>query len=201
LRSTIFINGSLPFNLADLLYVVAHEGHPGHIAESLLKEIHLVEQRGYLDHQMRFMLSPSFVVSEGLGLHAQDIVFPGNQAQAWLTENILAAEGVRPDGSSFARIHGARNVLWGAWGNAAFLVAEGRPDAEVAEYLSRWALLGESERGPAMGVLKAPGMSLYVLGYYHGWRVLRSWLDASDRQRRVARLLTEQLLPADLQPS
>ncbi|MFC7330936.1 hypothetical protein [Marinactinospora rubrisoli] len=198
-RSTIFINGGLPFNLADLLYVVAHEGHPGHIAESVLKEIHLLDAQGRTDHWVRFMLSPSFVLSEGLGLHAQSLVFPGDQAQAWLADNVLAERGVRPDGSDFAAVHEARNALWGAWANAAHLVAEGRPEAEIAAYLARWALLDETETGAALASIGAPGMSLYVFGYHHGWRLLESWLDSTDRAHRVRRLLTEQLLPADLQ--
>ncbi|RCV47918.1 hypothetical protein DEF23_25925 [Marinitenerispora sediminis] len=197
-RSTIFVNGGLPFNLADLLYVVAHEGHPGHIAESLLKEIHLLDGQGRTDHWVRFMLSPSFVLSEGLGLHAQGILFPGDEAQSWLARNVLAEQGVRPDGSDFAEIHAARNALWGVWANAALLAARGRPEREVAGYLSRWGLLDEAEVGAALTSVGAPGMSLYVFGYYHGWRLLGPWLDAPDRSARVRRLLTEQLLPADL---
>ncbi|MFC4562220.1 hypothetical protein ACFO4E_10170 [Nocardiopsis mangrovi] len=199
LRSTIFVNGALPFNLADLLYVVAHEGHPGHIAESLLKERHLIDGQGRTDQWVRFMVAPSFVLSEGLGLHAQEVVFPGDQAQAWLTDNVFGEYGIAPDGSDFAEIHRARNALWGVWANAALLAAEGRPEAEVAAYLARWALLGETGTGAAMAAVATPAMSLYIFGYYHGWRILRSWLDHPDRHRRVRRLLTEQLLPADLE--
>ncbi len=199
LRSAIYINSSLPFNLADLLYVVAHEGHPGHIAESLLKEIHLINEQGRLDQQVRFMLSPSFVISEGLGLHAQSIIFPDDDAQAWLTANILNEQGIQPDGSDFAAIHHAKNLLWGVWANTAFLAAEGRPEREIAHYLSRWALFNEAEIGPALRSLAAPGMDLYVLGYYHGWRLVASWLTRPDRHNRIRRLLTEQLHPHDLE--
>ncbi|MBA9005752.1 hypothetical protein [Thermomonospora cellulosilytica] len=198
LRSTIFINADLPFNLADLLYVVAHEGHPGHIAESMLKELTLVQRQGRLDQQVRFMLGPSFVLSEGLGLHAQDLLFPGDEAQAWLTDNVLADHGMPPDGSDFAAIHRARNALLGVWADAALLADEGRPDHEITGYLSRWALLSDDEARMALGTLRAPGGTLYTLGYYHGWRLLNAWLDSPDRTTRVRRLLTEQLLPADV---
>ncbi|MEV8342674.1 hypothetical protein [Streptomyces niveus] len=33
----------------------------------------------------------------------------------------------------------------------------------------------------------------------HGWRLLTTWLATPDRPQRVRRLLTEQLLPADLE--
>ncbi|TYC19056.1 hypothetical protein FXF52_38730 [Micromonospora sp. MP36] len=199
-RSTIHINQDLPFNLADLLYVVAHEGHPGHIAESLLKEQRVVEEQGHLDQQVRFLLSPSFVLSEGLGLHAQEIIFPGDEAQAWLTDNVLGEFDIPADGSDFAAIHRVQNVLFGAWANTAYLAAESRPDDELAAYLSRWALLSGEEAAAALAALRATGMALYVLAYFHGWQLLDTWLTAPDRRPRVRRLLTEQLLPADLQP-
>ncbi|GLV77090.1 hypothetical protein ACH4VS_27990 [Streptomyces hygroscopicus] len=199
LKSTIHINTDIPFNLADLLYLVAHEGHPGHIAEAMLKESHLVDRQGRLDQQVRFMLSPSFALGEGLGLHAESILFPDDQAQAWLTDNVLTGEDIPPDGSDFATVHDVKNVLWGVWGNAALLAAAGRPDSELAAYLTRWALYDEAEVAAALNSVRAPGMGVYVLGYYHGWRILRSWLDAPDRHQRVRRLLTEQLLPADLE--
>ncbi|MFE4613146.1 hypothetical protein ACFRK5_33125 [Streptomyces niveus] len=198
-RSTIHINRDLPFNLADLLYVVAHEGHPGHIAESLLKERLLVAEQGRTDQQVRFMLAPSFVISEGLGLHAQEIAFPGDEAQAWLTDHVLREHGMPPDGSDFAAIHRVQNALFGVWANAAFLAAEGRTDTELTHYLSRWALLSETDAAAAVGSLRATGMALYVLAYFHGWRLLTTWLATPDRPQRVRRLLTEQLLPADLE--
>ncbi|TDC25364.1 hypothetical protein E1265_07280 [Streptomyces sp. 8K308] len=198
LRSTIHVNESLPFNLADLLYVVAHEGHPGHIAESMLKELHLVEGRGWKDQWVRFMLSPAFVVSEGIGLHAQGVVFPGDEAQRWLADRVFPAFGIAPDGGDLAAVHHARNLLWGAWANAALLAADGRPRAEVAGYLARWALLDEAGVAAALTSIGAPGMGLYVLGYHHGHRLVGEFLARGDRHAAVRRLLTEQLLPADL---
>jgi hypothetical protein len=190
-RGTLYLNDAQPFNGADLLYVVAHEGFPGHIAESLLKDVHLADRP---EHRIRFMISPSFVVSEGLGLHAQQIAFPADEAQRWLADEL----GIVTDGSDLAAIHDARTVLWGAWANAALLAAGSRPDAEIVDYLTRWALLTEAEAAWALGAVRSPGMRTYLLGYFHGWRLLHTWLDHPDRAARVRRLLTEPLLPADL---
>ncbi|MFC4119294.1 hypothetical protein [Nonomuraea zeae] len=190
LRSTIHINKAIPFNLADLLYLVAHEGHPGHIAESMLKELRLGVRQ-----QVRFLPSPSFGLSEGLGLLAEELVFPGDEAQVWLNEHVFPEAGLRPGGSDPAAIHHARNVLWGVWGNAALLAAEGRPEAELAAYLTRWALYGEGEVAPALGLLRPSPMLPYIFGYFHGWELVRSWATGPDRVRR---LLTEQPLPSDL---
>ncbi|WP_043638214.1 hypothetical protein [Nonomuraea candida] len=190
LRSTIHINKEIPFNLADLLYLVTHEGHPGHIAESMLKELRLGPEQG-----VRFMVSPSFVLSEGLGLLAEELVFPGDEAQEWLNANVFPELGIRPDGSDFAAVHRARNVLWGVWGNAAFLADEGRGEAELGAYLRRWALYDDGEVAAVLGLLAPSPMSPYIFGYFHGWELVRRWVTGPDRARR---LLTEQLLPADV---
>ncbi|WP_183091271.1 hypothetical protein [Streptomyces radicis] len=107
-RSTLFVNGGLPFDLADPLSVVAHEGHPGHIAESLLKEHHP-------DCGRRFPLSPPFVLSAGMGPRAREVVLPGDEAREWLERHVLGPFGIAPDGADLPAIHGARNALPGAW--------------------------------------------------------------------------------------
>ncbi|HEX4816072.1 MAG TPA: hypothetical protein VFV66_25285 [Nonomuraea sp.] len=194
-RSTIHINRAVPFNLADLLYVVAHEGHPGHIAEWLLREIHLADRE---DERVRFMLSPPFVLSEGLGLVAEEVLFPGDEAQEWLNRHIFPEVRINPGQGDFAAIHHAKTVLWGVWGNVALLAAEGRPAAELAAYLARWSLYTEREVEQALGALKPSPMSPYVFGYFHGWELVRPW--AAFDPSWIRRLLTEQLLPADLTP-
>ncbi|RIQ34104.1 hypothetical protein DY240_04070 [Jiangella rhizosphaerae] len=192
-RGTLYLAAGQPFNGADLLYVVAHETFPGHIAESMLT---YGDTAAEPERAVRPLLSPAFVVSEGIGLHAQEIAFPGDEAQRWLAHHVL-------DGAvagELAAIHEARTALWGAWGNAALLAAEGRPDDEVAGYLTRWALLTEAETAWAVAYLRSPGAGVYVQGYFQGWKLVRGWLDADadGRRARFARLLTEPLFPAEL---
>jgi hypothetical protein len=182
LKSTVLLGGARPFVLADLLYVVAHEGHPGHIAEQVLKEIHLGDR---VEQRVRFAPAPPYVLSEGLALHAQEVLFPGDEAQAWLTDHVLAPRGIRPDGSDFAAIHRARNALFGVRHNATLMRADGRPDAEVVAYLARWGLVEDPD---------PRALSPYLSAYYHGWRLLDGRLDHG----LVRRLLTEHVLPADL---
>ncbi|HEY8527831.1 MAG TPA: hypothetical protein VIL48_22905 [Acidimicrobiales bacterium] len=208
-RSTIYVNRDVPLNAADLLYVVAHEGHPGHIAESVLKELHLAGGRSGAEPggpapavhetQARFLVSPQFVISEGLGLAAEALAFPGDEAQAWLADNVLGELGLPPDDSDLAAVHEARNVLYGAWANAVLLLGDGAPTDEVRAYLARWALLRDDELallGPDLDLFRAPYAEPYVLAYYHGWRIVQRLLAAGDRRTAARRLLTEQVLPA-----
>lgn len=79
LRSCVLVNADRPFNLAELLYVCYHEGYPGHLAEIVLKERHLANEKGYAEELVSFLPTPRFVVSEGLALWAREVAFPGGE--------------------------------------------------------------------------------------------------------------------------
>ncbi|BAD57153.1 hypothetical protein [Nocardia farcinica] len=195
-RSALLVNRDLPFVLADLLAVVAHEGHPGHIAEQVCKEHTLVRERGWAEAGIKFLISPQFALGEGLGQCGADLVFPGDEAQRWLTDHVLGEAGIPADGSDFAAVHSVTNVLWGVWANAALRADEGASDDSLLDYLARWTLLDRTELAPALPLLRGPNP--YVFGYYHGWRRVRAWLDQPDRAARLRRLLTEPLHPDQL---
>ncbi|WP_376846049.1 hypothetical protein [Camelliibacillus cellulosilyticus] len=196
LQSTLFVNVSKPFNLADLLYVATHECYPGHIAESVYKDVYLVQEKGYTEQQVQFMLSPQFVIMEGLGLVAEELVFPEDEAQEWLTDHVFKPLHLQTDSSRIAAIHHAKNALWGVWANAALMVDEGGTDEEVREYLAKWALLEGQELESALAIAKG---GPYIFCYYYGWKMVRDWLQLPKRNdERVRRILTEQLLPADM---
>ncbi|MCM6774610.1 DUF885 domain-containing protein [Nocardia sp. CDC159] len=189
---TVYVDPNLPFNLADLFYVVAHESIPGHICEFMLKQLH---QGHRPDIQVRFMPSPAYVVSEGIGLHAPQLLFPGDEAQRWLLDNI---EELQPDPSNYAKIQHARNILWGAYCNAALLLADATPWPKVRDYLADTALITDDESTFMHPFLTTPFTESYIFTYYHGWRLLRPHL---QNPTFLHRALTEQLAVSSLQSS
>ncbi|MBF6328767.1 hypothetical protein [Nocardia transvalensis] len=188
-NGTVFVDPQLPFNLADLCYVVTHEAFPGHICEFMMKQDRLADRP---DIQVRVMPSPAFVVSEGIGLHAEHLIFPGDQAQRWLVDTV---DELQPDSSDYAAIHHAENMLFGAYCNAAFLVADGAPWPHVRDYLGRTALLPDLELAFLEGFFDDPFLRPYIFAYYHGWRLLQP--RASDRTF-MRKVLTEQIAVSSL---
>ena len=198
LRSRVEVNADWAFNLADLLYVACHEGYPGHLAEFVLKERHLAEGKGYLEELVTFTPTPSLVVSEGLALWAREVAFPGEEGQAWLEENVYPEVGIEPDGSDLAKIHEAKDLLWGAQCNAALMLGEGRPPEEAARYLERWALLDEEEARRSIPPMRRPFAEAYIFCYHHGRKLLEPGMRGPDPRGFARRVLTEQVLPSDL---
>lgn len=198
LRSRVLVSTDRPFNLAELLYVACHEGYPGHLAEIVLKERHLAEEKGYAEELASFLPMPRFVVSEGLALWAREAVFPGDEEQAWLEEHAYPEAGIEPGGGELPKILAAKDALWGARCNAALMLDEGRSQEEAARYLARWALLDEEEARRAVPSLRRPFAEAYVFCYHHGRKLLESGMRGPDPGGFVRKLLTEQVLPSDL---
>ncbi|MGW0247247.1 hypothetical protein ACWDYH_11475 [Nocardia goodfellowii] len=183
-EGTVYVDPNLPFNLADLCYVVAHESIPGHICEFMLKEMH---QGHRPDIQVRFMPSPAYVISEGIGLHAPRVLFPDDEAQRWLLANVAE---LQPDSSDYAKIQRARDILWGAYCNAALLLADATPWPKVHDYLAETALVTDDELAFLQAFLSTPFTESYIFTYYHGLRLLEPHLRDPAFFRRA---LTEQL--------
>jgi hypothetical protein len=188
------VNTDRPFNVADLLYVACHEGYPGHLAEIVLKEKLLAKQKGYVEELVSFLPTPRFVVSEGLALLAREVAFPAGEQQTWLEEHAYPESGIDPDGDT-GRINAARDLLWGAQCNAAFLLDEGRSDEEVVRYLERWAFMNEKEARRVLPSLRRQFAEAYIFCYDQGQKLLEPGMKGPDRHGFVRRLLTEQLCP------
>lgn len=197
-RSRIYLNPAVPFPLSDLFYVLCHEGYPGHLAEFVLKDEFLIQRRGYLEERVLLPCSPRYVVSEGLALLAHEMIFAPGEAEAWLAEHIYPQAGIHSDSSDLTKIHRARDLLFGVSCNAAWLLGEGRPQAEVLNYLVRYALLGEEAARRELASLQRPFKEAYIFTYFYGRRLLGPLLQGPQRKARLHQLLTEQIAASDL---
>ena len=197
LRSRVLVNTYRPFNVADLLYVACHEGYPGHLAEIVLKEKHLATEKGYAEELVSFLPTPRFVVSEGLALWAREVAFPGSEQLTWLEKHAYPEAGLESHGDP-GKLHTARDLLWGAQCNAAFMLEEGRPEEEVVRYLARWALMYEEEARRALPSLRRLFTEAYIFCYHHGRELLEPGMRGPGRDDFVRRLLTQQVCPSDL---
>lgn len=198
-RSRIHLNPAVPFPLTDLFYVLCHEGYPGHLAEFVLKDEFLIQRRGYLEERVLLPCSPRYVISEGLALLAHEMLFAPGEAEQWLAEHIYPEAGMHPDGSDLTKIQRATDLLFGVSCNAVWLLREGRPDAEVKDYLMRYALMDEETAQRQLASLQRPFHEAYIFTYFYGRQLLEASLQGPRRQECLHKLLTQQILPSDLE--
>jgi hypothetical protein len=181
-----------------LLSVVTHEGYPGHLAEIGLKEEYLIRKKGYFEQQVGFLLTPPFVISEGIALLAMQSIFAPGAAEQWMSEQIYPVLGIDGDTTDLLSMQKATDLFRGVWCNAALLMDEGRPVSEAVNYIMRYTLCNEEQAHNAVKSLQRPYCEAYIFTYYYGRKLLEPSLFSPLKRDKLRQLLTEQITISDL---
>ncbi|MHB8438819.1 MAG: DUF885 domain-containing protein [Acidimicrobiales bacterium] len=195
LHSRVDINTDLPVLSTSLGHLVAHEAYPGHHTEHSRKEVGLVRRRHYLEESIFLVGTPAALLAEGLADLGLEIVMGRRPEEALSTH--LHPLGVRYDTEVVAAVSEAGEALSAVRGNAAIrLHAEGADPTAVIEEVARWGILPKARAEKAVEFLMHPTWRAYVFCYIEGFQLCRSF--AGGETERFARLISEQLTPADL---
>jgi len=195
LRSVVAVNTDLPVLSISLAHLVAHEAYPGHHTEHTRKEVGLVRRRRWLEESIFLVGTPQCLLAEGLADLGLEVVL-GPRPEPAVAEH-LRPLGIRYDAEVIAAVSEADEVLGAVRGNAAWrLHAEGADPDTVTDEVARWGLLPRARAAKAVEFLLHPTWRAYVTCYVEGLPLCRRFV-AGDPER-FARLLSEQLVPADL---
>jgi hypothetical protein len=195
LRSRVAINLDLPVLSLMLGHLVAHEAYPGHHTEHTRKEVGLVRQRRWLEETIFLVGTPQCTMAEGLADLGVEVVV--GRRPEWVVAEHLRPLGVRYDAEVAAAVAEAAEVLSWVRSNAAIHLHDGGwPIEDVVAYLERWALLPRNRADKAVSFLTDPTWRAYSHCYTEGLRLCRAYVDGDPT--RFDRLVTDQLLPADL---
>ena len=198
LRSRVAINVDLPVLSLSLGHLVAHEAYPGHHTEHTRKEVGLVRQRRWLEETIFLVGTPQCTLAEGLADLGVEVVL-GRRPEPAVAEH-LRPLGVRYDAEVAAAVAEAAESLSWVQSNAAIHLHDGgMPVDDVVAYLERWALLPRNRATKAVSFLTDPTWRAYSHCYTEGLRLCREYVDGDAA--RFERLVTDQLLPADLAPA
>jgi hypothetical protein len=195
LRSVVSINTDLPVLSMSLAHLVAHEAYPGHHTEHTRKEVGLVRHRRWAEETIFLVGTPQCLLAEGLADLGLDVIV-GTRP-----EEVVAAHlrplGIRYDAEVIATVAEAGHVLSDARANAAWrLHVDGADPDVVVDELARWSLLSRPRAQKALEFLMHPTWRAYITCYVEGLARCRRFV-AGD-PARFERLLSEQLVPADL---
>ena len=195
LRSRVAINTDLPVLSPGLGHLVAHEAYPGHHTVHSRKEAGLVRRRGRLEETIFLVGTPQCLLAEGLADLGLEVV-AGPRPEPMVAAH-LAPLGIPYDADLLAALAPIGETLGAVRGNASILLNDRGVDADaVADYLARWGLMSRARAVHAVSFLADPTWRAYVFCYVEGVTLCRRFV-AGDASR-FARLLTEQLTPADL---
>jgi hypothetical protein len=196
LRSRISINTDLPFPAPDLAYFTAHEGYPGHHTDGAWKEQVLVREGGRLEYTLTLLGSPAAVLAEGVAELGRELVL-GDEEQEVVAHH-LGKLGVEHDVELATKVAKARRLLQRIPSNVALLrVEQGKSREEAREYARRWSPLPPERIEKMLDNVDYRPFTGYIHCYPEGLRLCRLFVDGDAA--RFKRLLTEQLVPADLE--
>jgi hypothetical protein len=195
LRSRVAINTDLPVLSISLGHLVAHEAYPGHHTEHTRKEVGLVRARHQLEESIFLVGTPQCLLAEGLADLGLEVV-AGRRPEQILAGH-LHPLGIPYDTEVAAAVAEAGEVLGAVRGNAAILLHDrGASPAEASAYIARWSLTTQARADKAIEFLMDPTWRAYIFCYSEGVARCRRYV-AGD-PARFTRLISEQLIPADL---
>ena len=195
LRSRISVNVDLPMSGIDLLELTMHETYPGHHVESASKEHLLVRERGLLEETLVLVPTPQSLVSEGIAELAPQILLEGDGGETLAA--VVHDAGIEFDLPHVLDVERALQPFTWVPVNAALMLHDaGASEAEVKEYLQRWALVTPQRAAHSIRFLTEPTSRTYTLTYAAGRDLCRSYV--ADDPRRFSRLLTEQVRVREL---
>ncbi len=175
-----------------LVDTLCHEIYPGHHTTSILHEYHLYREHKRIEESIGLIFSPGAVIGEGIATSACEMIFSPQELEQWLTEQVYPELGIEPQGEDVTKLQRAFDLLEGAWGNAAFLFRDKRPDDEVEAYLTKYL------RRANIAFWQQPFHDFFPAIEYYGKRLVQPHLQGANRQAMFRRLLTEQMYPSEL---
>jgi len=204
-RTRIEINIDLPVQVGLVASLAAHEGYPGHHAESVTKERILIGLADLGEATLRTTNSPEALLGEGAASVAREVVMSDRELEGEL-RTIGAEVGVDGDWAAAVAVDKADAGLRAAVANASIMLHhDTRPEPEVRAYLSDVGLMSPERVDHTIRILRDPVGRTYRFTYPAGARLVRSWLELTGQTAGYWRLLSEQLSPAallaDLEPA
>jgi len=195
LRSRVAVNTDLPVLSISLAHLVAHEAYPGHHTEHCRKEVGLVRRRRWLEESIFLVGTPQCLIAEGLADLGLETVL-GRRPESTVAAH-LRPLGIRYDAEVIAAVSEAGEVPGAVRGNAAWrLNVDGADPDVVTDEVARWALLPRARAAKAVEFLLHPTWRSYISCYVEGLPLCRRFVGGDPT--RFARLISEQLIPADL---
>lgn len=198
LHSRVAVNVDLPVLAPGLAHLVAHEAYPGHHTEHSRKEVGLVRRRNLAEETIFLVGTPQCLMAEGLAdLGLEVVVSPDSGVQMTMLEGHLAGQGIAFEPEVATALAEAGEGLGRVRGNVALLLHErGATVDDAVSYAQRWGLMPRNRAEKLVSFLADPVWRAYMTCYVEGFPLCRRFV-AGD-PTRFARLLNEQLTPADL---
>jgi hypothetical protein len=204
-KSLIQINTDLPIRISRAVDLGCHEGYPGHHVLNLMIESKLVNKNRWQEFAVNPLYSPQSVVSEGSANYGIDLAFAPAERLKFERDVLYPLAGLDPKtAEAFWKLQQATEALGGARLTIAKMYLDGEIDrAKALELTQKYQLLSPARA--EQQVKFTDHYRSYVLNYGWGKELVRGYIERgkpnkAERWRRMEKILSEPISPADLMP-
>ena len=182
----------------NLLKYVCHEGYPGHHTERSVKENSLFRDKGYFESAILLIYTPEIVISEGIGVLAESIIFSNGESSKILLENFLPTP---KEEDSLEILIGQKEIREGFRkfeSNLAYhKYVDGWDDVKLISYTKSFKVIPNEGIKSLLNFISDELWAPYI-PVYQGERLITEKYGNQPSPRQFQRLLSEQFLPSDL---
>jgi hypothetical protein len=203
-KSLIQINTDLPIRISRAVDLGCHEGYPGHHVLNLMIESKLARGKGWKEFEVNPLYSPQSVISEGSANYGIDLAFPAAERLKFERDVLYPLAGLDPKSAeAYWKLQQATDALSGARLTIAKMYIDGEVTREKAlELTQKYLLLSPKRAEQSVGF--TDHYRSYVINYGWGKDLVKGYIergnpDAKERWRRMEKILSEPVLPEDLQ--
>ena len=196
--SNIEVNTSTHHYWTHLLYDACHEGYPGHHTERSVREKLLYRKKGYFESSILLIYSPEMVISEGIGVTAENVMFTPTESIRSLIE---CMQPVPINEASIDTLIGQSEIRMGYRrfeSNLAYNKYVNKwDDKKLIEYAKFFKVIPFTSIKAHLKFISDKLWAPYIMAY-QGERLITEKYGIQPSPKDFRRLLTEQTLPSDL---
>ena len=199
-KTRIDVNTDIPIDWTTVLFLVSHEGYPGHHTEFSVKEKLLYLEDQQFEHCLVSYQVPKLVISEGIANIGIDVLFSPREIIKIGLEEICPTPEKEYDLDALITEHNAREAKSALLNNIAFhAYVDGWSDEKLVKYGLNFGLRTENElKNGTLKFIHHPIGSTYAFNYYIGEKLIKKKYGKRPSPSDFKQLLTHQFLPSDL---
>jgi len=182
----------------NLLKYVCHEVYPGHHTERSVKEKCLYRDKGYFESSILLIYTPEIVISEGIGILAEPMLFDSVESSKILIESFFPLPN---EEDSLEILIGQKEIREGFRrfeSNLAYHKHVNEwDDDKLIKYTKNFKIIPRKGINSMLEFISDEIWAPYVL-VYQGERLIIEKFGNRPSPKHFQRLISEQFLPSDL---
>ncbi|MBY9021436.1 MAG: hypothetical protein KGD67_10275 [Candidatus Lokiarchaeota archaeon] len=196
--SKIEVNLSSHHYWTHLLYFACHEAYPGHHTERAVRERLLYRKKGYFESSILLIYSPEMVISEGIGVTAESVMFSPTESIRSLIEDIHPVPINEVSIETLIDQSEIRRGFRRFESNVAYHKYVNKwDDKKLIDYAKSFKVIPDTSIKAQIKFISDKLWAPYAMAY-QGERLITEKYGVRPSPKDFRRLLIEQTLPSDL---